>query len=91
MCVKFQFHMLKVTKVMNVRGMMVKRDLHDRILLRLINLLKAQNETSTSQKFTNLQIIVGHLSASTTSRRQLLECCDQLAKVFLDVGVGFLF
>ncbi len=39
----------------------------------------AQNETSTSQKFTNLQI-VGDLSASTTCRCQLLRCCDQLAE-----------
>ncbi len=31
------------------------------------------------KKFTNLQI-VGDLSASTTCRRQLLGCCDQLAE-----------
>ena len=40
--------------------------------------LKAQNETSTSQKLTNLQIV--DLSASITCRCQLLGCCDQLAE-----------
>ena len=40
--------------------------------------IKAQNETSTSQTFTNLQIV--DLLASTTCRRQLLGCCDQLAE-----------
>ena len=37
----------------------------------MVDKIKVQNETSTSQKFTNLQI-VGDLSASTTCRRQLL-------------------
>ncbi len=41
--------------------------------------VKAQNEISTPQKFTNLQI-VGDLSANTTCRLQLLGCCDQLAE-----------
>ncbi len=44
-----------------------------------MRMIKAQNETSTSQKNTNLQI-AGDLSASTTCRRQLLGCCDQLAE-----------
>ncbi len=48
--------------------------------------IKAQNETSTSQKLTNLQI-VGDLSASATCRRQLLGCCDQLVN-FCDVEVS---
>ncbi len=46
----------------------------------MVDKIIAQNETSTSQKFTNLQIIVGDLSASTTCRHQLLRCCDQLAE-----------
>ncbi len=37
----------------------------------MVDKIKAQNETSTSQKFTNLQI-VGDLSASTICRGQLL-------------------
>ncbi len=45
----------------------------------MVDKILAQNETSTSQKFTNLQI-VGDLSASTTCRHQLLGCCDQLAE-----------
>ncbi len=44
----------------------------------MVDNIKAQNETSTSQKFTNLQIV--DLSASTTCRRQLPGCCDQLAE-----------
>ncbi len=45
----------------------------------MVDEIKAQNETSTTQKFTNLQI-VGDLSASTTCLRQLLGCCDQLVE-----------
>ncbi len=45
----------------------------------MVDKINAQNETSTSQIFTNLQI-VGDLSASTTCRRQQLGCCDQLAE-----------
>ncbi len=44
----------------------------------ILNKIKAQNETSTSQKITNHLQIIGDLLASTTCRRQLLGCCDQL-------------
>ena len=44
----------------------------------MVDKIISQNKTSTSQKqVTNLQI-VGDLLASTTCRRQLLGCCDQV-------------
>ncbi len=43
-------------------------------------MLIAQNKTSTSQNKLLISKIIGDLSASTTCRRQLLRCCDQLAE-----------
>ncbi len=56
----------------------------------MVDKIKAQNETSTSQKFTNLQI-VGDLTASTTAVVSYWDVVISWLKMFLDVGIAFLF